>query len=145
MDKDKTIPTLSQTTVMPCAISDDDLKLAYGKIQLDFEPIQADFDIVRAKFESDKKQMNDSFAIILEKYYDERFLDKESVSIKIGDTITDGKNSYSVSDRGMQMIFGTMIFNNRITCKKLDKDLKIGKKDFSFSVRELADFVVHKA
>ncbi|AGN89436.1 hypothetical protein LVDJXP189_2210010 [Flavobacterium psychrophilum] len=145
MDKNKTIPTLSETTVMPCAISDDDLKSAYEKIQIDFEPIQAEFDIIKSKFESDKKERNDTFKIILEKYYDERFLDKEGTPIKIGDTISDGKSFYYVSDRGMQMIFGTMIFNNRITCKKLDKDLRIGKKDFSFFPRDLTDFVVHKA
>jgi len=61
-----------QAVVIPCAISDDDLKLAHEKLQQSFKPIQDEFDIVKAKFESDKKEMNDSFKTTLEQYYDQR-------------------------------------------------------------------------
>jgi hypothetical protein len=134
-----------QAVVMPCAISDDDLKLAHEKLQLDFKPIQDAFDIVKSKFESDKKEMNDSFKIILEQYYDQRLFDKNGVPVKVGSTITDGKDFYFVVDRGMQIIFGTFLFNSRITCTKWNKDGKATKKEFSFFPRDLTEFVVHKA
>ena len=141
----KTTPQLLENAVMPCAISDDDLKLAHEKLQQSFKPIQEAFDIVKAKFESDKKEMNDSFKTTLERYYDQRLFDKNGTPIKVGCTITDGKDFYFVVDRGMQIIFGTFLFNSRLTCTKWNKYGKATKKEYSIFPRELTDFVVHKA
>lgn len=145
MNQENTNEPLSKTAVMPCVITDEDLKLAYEKLQQDFEPIQAEFNIVKSKFESDKKEMESSFKITLENYYDQILFDKNGTPIKLGSTITDGKDFYFVVDRGMQIIFGTFLFNSRITCAKWNKDGKATKKEFSFFPRDLTDFVVHKA
>ena len=133
---------LDKTAVMPSVISNDDLKLAHEKLQKAFEPIQAELDIAKEKYNKAKKELEDSFKTTLEKYYDQQLLDKNGASIKNNSIITDGKDFYQVTERGMQIIFGTMLFNNRVHCKKLDKDLKQGKKEHSFSARDLIDFVV---
>jgi hypothetical protein len=127
---------LLENDVMPCAISDDDLKSAHNKLQQSFEPI-------RAKFESDKKEINDSFKKILEQYYDQRLFDKNRTSIKVGCTITNGKDYFLVIDRGMQIILGTFLFNSRVTCTKWNKYGKTTKKKFLFFPRDLTDFVLH--
>lgn len=131
-----------KTDVMLSVISNDDLKLEHENLQKAFEPIQAEFNIAQEKYVKSKKELEDKFKTTLEQYYDQQLLDKNGYSVKINSTISDGKNFYKVIERGMQIIFGNMLFNNRVTCRKLGKDLMIGKKDFSFSTRELTDFVV---
>lgn len=123
-------------------ISIDDLKLAYEKLQTEFEPIEAELDIAKEKYNKAKKELEDSFKVTLEQYYDQQLLDKNGNPVKINSIITNGKDFYQVTKRGMQIIFGTMLFNNRVTCKKLDKDLRPGKKEHSFSASDLTDFVV---
>lgn len=135
-------PQLPQTAVMPSVISNDDLKLAHEKIQKAFEPIQAELDIAKEKYNKAKKELEDSFKATLEKYYDQQLLDKNGNPVKNNSIITNGKDFYQVTERGMQIIFGTMLFNNRINCKKLDKNLRQGKKEYSFSAHDLTDFVV---
>ncbi len=131
-----------KTGVMPSVISNDDLKLAQEKLQEAFKPIQAELDIAKEKYNKAKKELEDSFKATLEKYYDQQLLDKNENPVKNNSIITDGKDFYQVTERGMQIIFGTMLFNNRVNCKKLDKDLRLGKKEHSFSARDLTDFVV---
>ena len=133
---------LDKTAVMPSVISNDDLKLAHEKLQEAFKPIQAELDIAKEKYNKAKKELEDSFKATLEKYYDQQLLDKNGNPVKNNSIITNGKDFYQVTERGMQIIFGTMLFNNRVNCKKLDKDLRPGKKEHSFSVRDLTDFVV---
>ena len=133
---------LDKATVMPSVISNDDLKLAHEKLQEAFEPIQAELDIAKEKYNKAKKELEDSFKVTLEKYYDQQLLDKNGNPVKNNSIITNGKDFYQVTERGMQIIFGTMLFNNRVNCKKLDKDLRPGKKEYSFSARDLTDFVV---
>ena len=142
ISEDKQTPQLPQTAVMPSVISNDDLKLAHEKLLKAFEPIQAELDIAKEKYNKAKKELEDSFKATLEKYYDQQLLDKNGTSIKNNSIITNGKDFYQVTERGMQIIFGTMLFNNRVNCKKLDKDLRPGKKEHSFSARDLTDFVV---
>jgi hypothetical protein len=142
ISEDKQTPQLPQTAVMPSVISNDDLKLAHEKLLKAFEPIQAELDIAKEKYNKAKKELEDSFKATLEKYYDQQLLDKNGTSIKNNSIITNGKDFYQVTERGMQIIYGTMLFNNRVNCKKLDKDLRPGKKEHSFSARDLTDFVV---
>lgn len=133
---------LDKTAVMPSVISNDDLKLAHEKLQKSFEPIQAELDIAKEKYNKAKKELEDSFKVTLEQYYDQQLLDKNGNPVKNNSIITNGKYFYQVNERGMQIIFGTMLFNNRVNCKKLDKDLRPSKKEHSFSARDLKDFVV---
>ena len=142
LSKNAQVPQCDKTAVMPSVISNDDLKLAHEKLQKAFEPIQAELDIAKEKYNKAKKELEDSFKSTLEKYYDQQLLDKNGNPVKNNSIITNGKDFYQVTERGMQIIFGTMLFNNRVNCKKLDKDFRQGKKDFSFSARDLTDFVV---
>lgn len=117
-------------------ISKEYLEEAYEKMQESFKPI-------KEKFQKDKEDIEASFKALLSVYYDEQLIDSQNKPVRIGDTITDGKDYYQVFDRGMQIIFGTMLYNNSVKCKKLDRDFRPGKKEHSFSSRELIAFTLH--
>ncbi|HAY3590633.1 TPA: hypothetical protein JRX31_000314 [Elizabethkingia anophelis] len=90
--------------------------------------------LIKAKQERDKQyteykkqleEINKPFFELLELYDDQILLDKNNSPVKIGHTITDGKNKYKVHYRGMQCVFGELLFNSRVFCKKVSEDGKI--------------------
>lgn len=79
---------------------------------------------------------------LLDIYNDENLIDKNGQAIRIGDVITDGKNLYKVENRGMQTVFGNLLFNPRVLCKKTDKSGFIAPKAIVRSIHptELKNF-----
>lgn len=123
-------------------ISNEDLKAEYDKLQLAFEPIKAELDVATEKYNNAKTELEKGFKKVLEQYYDQQLLDKDGNSVKNNAIITNSKDFYQVIERGMQIIFGTLIFNNRVICRKLDKNMIAGKKDFSFNSKDLKEFTL---
>lgn len=84
-------------------------------------------DLIREEFEKIKKEYQSKFSELekplmdlIEAYYDENLTDKNNKAVKVGTTITNGKSKLYIHNRGMQFIFGTIIFNPRVMGKKID-------------------------
>lgn len=85
------------------------------------KPIREEFKKCQLEYDNKIQEMEKPLLALLEVYYDENLKDKKDQSVRKGNTITNGKSNYYVHDRGMQFVFGTMLFNPRIICKKIDE------------------------
>ena len=81
-----------------------------------------------------KKIAQQPFSEMLEQYYDENIQDVNGKTIHEGFTIRNliNNNLYKVKRRGMQYIFGELLFNNRIVCLKIKEGGELSKKETDF-------------
>jgi hypothetical protein len=127
-------------------ITNNDLTTVYLKLQEDLEPLRQELKEAKAKFKSNAKQLEAPYLEMLEKYYDEKLIDINGVSVKIGNTVSNGKISYKVINRGMQFVFGEMMFNPRVICQKIraSGDTARYSKEKHIHPSELKEFTVIK-
>lgn len=110
-------------------ITKDNLKDAYSAYLKKAEPIKIEFKKIEKEFDEKFKNASKSYLEMLEKYYDEQLVDSTGNSIKIGCIISKNKVNYEVVDRGMQFIFGEMLYNPRVRVRKLPVNSKGKIKD----------------
>jgi hypothetical protein len=100
-------------------ITNEDLILSYQKLAFDLEPLKRELAEAKAKFNSKALEVEAPYLELLEKYYDEKLIDINGKSVNVGDFITNKKATFKVINRGMQFVFGEMMFNPRVICQKL--------------------------
>jgi len=92
-----------------------------------------------------RRELKEYFLQELNRYHDEMLKDSNGISIKENDIVKQGKDYFLVKQRHTQILFGDILENPRIICKKIDKQLRIGKKDFEFNSSECTElrFIVN--
>lgn len=100
-------------------ITKEELTASYQKLDSDLEPLRTELAEAKANFDLKAKEAELPFLKMLEMYYDENLVDINGKPVKVGDIITNGKATYKVINRGMQFVFGQMMFNPRVMCQKI--------------------------
>lgn len=111
----------------------------------DFKPHRQELEAAEAKFHQKAREIEAPFMAMLEQYYDEQLADKNEKPVKVGSIITNGKDKFKVKNRGMQFVFGEMLFNPRVICVKLhprQTNFREGKVERHFHPSDLKSFEI---
>lgn len=97
-------------------------------------------------FEKREQEEEAPIKLLIGQYLDEELKDSNGVTIKEGYIISPEKGypAYKVIKRGMQVIFGTPMFNPsvQVVTYSPTKEPKIGKKEKSLHRRELSEMII---
>ncbi|MCT4181619.1 hypothetical protein BAS06_09330 [Elizabethkingia miricola] len=118
-------------------VTKEELIEMHGKIQFAAEPIHRERTKFLKEIENKLEELHKPLVELLEVYNDENLKDKNDSPVRIGDIITDGKYEYKVHHRGMQSVFGNMLFNPRVLCKKINPAFRDKKPAPNARVKEI--------
>lgn len=122
-------------------ITKDELLRAKENMDKVLEPAREKLAEAKKEFYQAARVEENLFEELILKYYDETLIDANGKPVRVGDTISNGKHIYEVVNRGMQFVFGTMMFNPRVMCRKLGSLSNRGR-DKHIHPAELLSFTV---
>lgn len=95
------------------------------------EPIKKEKEKFDKAFEKACDELEQPFKLLLERFYDQELTDKNGVPVKENNTITNGKNTYTVLSRGTQFFFGSILNNPSVEIFKNEakKTRRLSKKE----------------
>ena len=116
------------------------------KLELDTKiiPLKIVLKAAQDAFDAEAEILTMPIREMLEQYGDEQCIDKNNLPVRVRDIMSDGKNDYVVTKRGMQSLFGIMLFNSRIICKKINSDMSLNPKakDKDVNASELKNYTI---
>ncbi|RQO37928.1 hypothetical protein DBR39_13650 [Chryseobacterium sp. KBW03] len=105
-------------------------------------PIRAELEKFKKEYQSKINEFEKPIMDLIEAYYDENLTDKNNAIVQIGMTITNGKSKLYIHSRGMQFIFGHIVFNPRVMGKKIDDKgfIKPNAREIHVHPKELKEY-----
>jgi hypothetical protein len=83
-------------------------------------PFNEEFERVKELHNAKIKELQTPFINLVEAYYDQILIDKNSTPVKVGDIIVRENKRYKVINRGMQLILGKLMNNPKVVCKRIN-------------------------
>lgn len=94
------------------------LKELRSEMIKDLDPEREIFNQARQKWDDYCAIFERKFLIQLNIYFDQVLIDKNGETVRLGDVLKFGKCQYEVVDRSLQIVFGEIFNNPRITVLK---------------------------
>jgi DNA integrity scanning protein DisA with diadenylate cyclase activity len=104
-------------------ITKEQIKKSKMQVLQDLQPLHEEYAIITEEYNAKCTKIEQPFLDLIEQYYDEQLLDKNKNSIRVGYQLKLGKKTYKVINRGMQFVFGEILFNPRVMIQCIEKPI----------------------
>ena len=122
-----------------------DIRKCRDKCIEDIDVHKEVFEKAKQEFERQERIAKKPLFEMLNAYYDAICLDKNNETVKAADLVTNGKHTYLVMDRGMQIVLGHLCDNTKIMVKKTkDNGITTYGKREDISARDCKYFEIVK-